>query len=169
LPRNSLQPLLIARLLTILLVGSVIVCPAADGTTTPDPEGYGKATATILCDCGCHPQSVHDCACGRAAEMRNDMLAMSRQGMSGDEIIASYVERFGEQIRVSPTGTGFNLVAWLGPPLGLLMAALMLFFTLSRWSRRREATVDAAPAPASPDGVADVYHDRLRDALEKME
>ena len=37
-----------------------------------------------------------------------------------------------------------------------VLAALMLFFTLSRWSRRREATVNAAPAPAPPDGVADV-------------
>jgi cytochrome c-type biogenesis protein CcmH len=135
-----------------------------------DAAAYDHATRTILCDCGCHPQSVHECACGRAAQMRGDIRALVEQGMSGDEVVASYVERFGDQIRIAPTATGFNLVAWLGPFAALLLASGLLFVMLSRWSRRREPGA-AAEIPVTPEAPRqnDPYHDRLREALEKLE
>lgn len=134
-----------------------------------DAAGYEDATRTILCDCGCHPQSVHDCACGRAAEMRREIHdEMTRDCLSGDALIALYIERHGEQIRIAPTGTGFNLVAWLGPLVGLLGATLVLFLVLRGWSRKRDPVhEDDTPAAAVPED--DAYRDRLRDALENME
>jgi cytochrome c-type biogenesis protein CcmH/NrfF len=131
-----------------------------------DQEGYEKATTTLLCDCGCHPQSVHACACGRAAEMRDEMRAMIASGMSGDEVIAHYVKQGGEQVLIVPEAQGFNLVAWLGPLVALLGATGVLFLVLRRWSGRRAASIE--PLEAAP-AAGDPYHDRLRDALERFE
>jgi cytochrome c-type biogenesis protein CcmH/NrfF len=141
--------------------------PADAAETCFDPAEYETATRTILCDCGCHPQSVHDCACGRAAEMRDEIrTTMAEQCLSADELVALYVERHGEQIRVAPTATGFNLVAWLGPSLGLLSALALMLVVLRRWSRRHPAVgTEAAPVePLDPD-----YRERLRRALEGLE
>jgi cytochrome c-type biogenesis protein CcmH/NrfF len=143
--------------------------PAQEPAACFDERGYEQATRTILCDCGCHPQSVHDCACGRAAEMRREIRdEMVAECLSGDDLIALYVERHGDQIRIAPTAAGFNLVAWLGPLVALLGASTLIFFVLRRWSGRREAP---APVAAAPEGAAgdDSYRDRLRDALESME
>jgi cytochrome c-type biogenesis protein CcmH len=155
-------------LLTLLPAFTVT---AAEAPASFDAAAYEEATKTILCDCGCHPQSVHDCACGRAAEMREEIQALVQQGMTGEEIIASYVQRFGEQIRVAPTADGFNLVAWLGPLLGLLGASVMLFVMLTRWSRRRAVVLEQAQAapPVEPSRDAETYRQRLRQAVEELE
>ena len=151
-----------------MLAASLLVSSlgAQEAPASFDQEGYEKATTTILCDCGCHPQSVHACACGRAAEMRDEMHGMIASGLSGDEVIAHYVEQGGEQVLIVPEAHGFNLLAWLGPLGGLLAASAVLLLVLRRWSGRRAAAIEPLAAPPAAD---DPYHDRLRDALERFE
>jgi cytochrome c-type biogenesis protein CcmH len=154
------------RLLPALALGVWLLC----GLPAPaafDEAEYEKAARTILCDCGCHPQSVHDCACGRAAEMRREIAAMIEQGRSGEEVIGLYVQQHGEKIRIAPTTRGFNLVAWLGPLAGLVLATACLVLLERRWSRRPPV----APAPPATLPVSatadDPYQARLRQELEQ--
>lgn len=130
---------------------------------------YEKAISTLLCDCGCHPQSVKACACGRAAELRNEMQAMIAGGMDGEEVIADYVARKGEQIRIAPVARGFNLVAWLGPLIGLIVTSVGMVWVIWRWSKNApsEASEPACPTTQSPED--EHYRERLRAALERME
>jgi cytochrome c-type biogenesis protein CcmH/NrfF len=135
-----------------------------------DQAGFDLATSTILCDCGCHPQSVHDCACGRAAEMRDEIRALVEGGMTGDQVVAKYVAEHGDQIRIAPRAVGFNLVAWLGPLLVLLAASGAMALVLRRWSaRRRESQEPQAPASVDSPPEDDPYRQRLDRALENME
>jgi len=123
---------------------------------------------TILCDCGCHPQSVHACACGRAAEMREEIAAALTGGgpggrpQSAKQVIAAYVARYGEKIRIAPTKRGFNLVAWLGPSIALLTAGVALSLALRRW----RAHSPGVPVPAGvPADLDPAYLQRLRREL----
>ncbi len=120
---------------------------------------YSRAIETIRCDCGCHPQSVADCACGRAAEMRREIAAQIDQGRSAEEVIAAYVARHGEQIRIVPEARGFSLVAWLGPLVLLPVAAWLVVAVLRRWRRRVEPALPAL----DPD---DPYLARVERELE---
>ncbi len=140
--------------------------PAVVAPTGPAGQAYEQAANTILCDCGCHPQSVKECACGRAEQMRAAIAADAAQGKSGDQIVAAYVARYGQKILVSPPATGFNLVAWTGPAIGLVAAALLIGLTIRRW----RAVSAAAPAEGAPlaGGVDESYRARLRDDLEKI-
>ena len=152
--------------LTLLALG-----PAAVAFDTAE---YEKAARAILCDCGCHPQSTYACACGRAAEMRKEIALLVESGpqdgdgsgMSGDEVIAWYVEQFGEKVRVVPTKSGFNLVAWIGPFIGLLAASSLLLLLLRRWSASAASAPDVAAVGVAPD---DPYLARLHADLEKLE
>lgn len=134
-----------------------------------DSVEYEKAISAILCDCGCHPQSVKDCACGRAAEMRDEMRAMIAGGMSGEQVIDDYVARNGEQIRVAPVASGFNLVAWIGPLIGLLLASFGLLWLIRRWSRESAADEAMPVATVLDTREDDPYRERLRAAMERME
>lgn len=126
---------------------------------------YLKAATTILCDCGCHPQSVHACACGRAEELRGIVAAEVRSGKSGEAVIAAFVAEKGEKILIAPKSEGFNLVAWLGPLAGLFLSAAVLALVLRRW--KRSGAVAASPAPAAPREGA--WDDRLRREMEEFD
>jgi len=127
-------------------------------------SAFEQAATMLLCDCGCHPQSVKDCACGRAEELRVSLASDASSGKSGDEIVAAYVARHGQKILVSPPASGFNLVAWMGPAVGLLGAAVLIVLTIRRW-RRASAALPAQSAPASSDDDA-AYLARLRREVE---
>ena len=58
-------------------------------------QAYEKAARAILCDCGCHPQSVLECACSHAEGMRRDIAAEAANGKSAEAIVAGYVARSG--------------------------------------------------------------------------
>ena len=131
-----------------------------------DPVEVEKATRTILCDCGCHPQSVHDCACGRAAEMRAEMTQLVEGGMTGEQVLAKYVDERGKQILVAPTADGFNLVAWTGPFVALLIGGSLVLFILRRWARTHSSTITApVPIPATDNA----YVKRLQEQLKEFE
>ncbi len=135
------------------------------------PEGaasraYEEAATTILCDCGCHPQSVKECACGRAEEMRVAIAADATSGQSGEQIIAAYVAKYGQKILVSPPASGFNLVAWVGPAIGFLGATIVIASVVLRW--RRVAAAHPPETPPPPDAADATYLARLRDDLEDL-
>lgn len=128
---------------------------------------YEIAAKTILCDCGCHPQSIFECACARAAEMRDEVRAVVEQGKTGEEVIAAYVAKYGEKIRIAPTSEGFNLLAWAGPGVGILTAALLVALLLRRW--KAKAALEpalAAPAPLAP---GDPYAARLESEMKDLD
>ena len=124
---------------------------------------YERAARAILCDCGCHPQSVLECACGHAQEMREAIAAEAAAGKSAEAIIAGYVARSGESILVVPKAEGFNLLAWLGPGVGLLVAILGVAALVRRWKSRRPS-----PAVETPSPPADADLARLRRAIDEI-
>ena len=126
---------------------------------------YEHAATALLCDCGCNPQSIKECACSRAEELRVSLAADAASGQTGDAIIAAYVAKHGQKILVAPPASGFNLIAWTGPAIGLLGAAVMIAVMLKRWQRASAARPrDTAPPVAAAD---DPYLARLRKEIEE--
>lgn len=145
----------------------LFVALLSPATVADDEAEYLKAAETVLCDCGCHPQSVAACACGRAAELRGDMRAMVAGGMTGEEVIASYVAKHGEKILIAPDAEGFNLLAWLGPIAMLFGGIVGMVFLVRRWSPKKGAGGGEPPGDElSPD---DPYVTKLRRELEDMQ
>ena len=160
-----------AGLLFLLVLG-----PAADDAT----DEYLEVIRTIRCDCGCHPQSVEACACGRAEELRAIIRGqtMGRNGaepLTAEAIIARYVAEHGEQIRIAPAATGFNLIAWLGPLVGLVLGLFAAIALVRHLARGRagmpvEALAGIPPGDvAAPISTDDPYRKRLRDQLEERD
>lgn len=143
----------------------MVVSLVTTQVTAFDQAGFDEAAGQILCDCGCHPQSVAACTCGRAAEMREEIRGMIASGMSGRDVIDDYVARHGEKILIAPEATGFNLLAWIGPMFLLLGGVASLFLLVRRWSRRRDAESDTVTPPAVD--ADDPYAARLRREIEE--
>jgi cytochrome c-type biogenesis protein CcmH/NrfF len=125
---DALLPLL---RLPVVLFCALLCFPVTAAAVTQ--EQLQVVTEAILCDCGCHPQSVHSCACGRADEMEA-MIGdrMEREGLDGVAMLKLWIEENGEASLLVPKAKGFSLVAWLGPVLALPLALFGLFLLLKR-------------------------------------
>jgi cytochrome c-type biogenesis protein CcmH len=168
LPEPSLHLVRLRRVRRLAMVALWTLLAAGAPVWGFDSAGYEKATKTILCDCGCHPQSVADCACGRAAAMREDIRKKIASGMSGEAVIAAYVAEYGEKILITPEASGFNLVAWVGPFVLLALGIAGLILLVRRWSGRLRAEAGAEPAVAVGPPADDAYASRLRREIEDL-
>ncbi len=97
-----------------------------------------------------------------ANRMRNFIRARIAAGDTKSEIKRRLVADFGEQVLASPPKRGFNLLAWVIPPVAALAGAVVLGVLAVRWSRGRAA----APAATAPDSALDR---RIDDELARLD
>ena len=57
---------------------------------------------------------------------------MIDNGQSSDQIIQSYVAKYGQTVLAAPTKSGFNLTAWAIPFLAFFLGGTLLFVYLKR-------------------------------------
>jgi cytochrome c-type biogenesis protein CcmH len=109
----------------------------------------------------CQGESVANSPALIAQQMRGVIRQQLQSGKSEQEVIAYFVDRYGEQIVWSPPWQGFTLLAWLMPIVLLLIGVLLLFFTLHDWriSSRSHATLGGEAELANID-EADLEHYR---------
>jgi len=114
----------------------------------------------------CQGESVDNSPALIAQQMRGVIRQQLQSGKSEQEVIAYFVDRYGEQIAWSPPWQGFTLLAWLVPIALLLIGGFLLFFTLHDWhaSSLSHATLESEAELANID-EADLEH--YREQLEQ--
>ena len=128
------------RLLVALVVALAVVSPAAASEQNPTlPE----LERELICPT-CH-ESLAASSSPIADRMRAFIRARIAAGDTKSEIKAKLVDQFGESVLAAPPKSGFNLLAWLLPLAGIVVAATILGVLAYRWSRGRKA-----PDPADP-------------------
>jgi len=95
-----------------------------------------EVESNLMCTCGCS-MALYSCECGTASKMRNKIQSMISQGKDKDQIVASFVDLYGEKILSAPTKTGFNLTAWVTPFLVIGIVGVFLLKSMKRWKGKR--------------------------------
>lgn len=125
---------------TAMLVAVVgPVRPAWARTTVNDVAQY------LTCQCGCG-LTVANCDnphCEFAVPVKHQIAKMLAKGMNKDQILASFVHKYGIKILAEPPAHGFNLLAWVMPFLAILIGGGFIALVLGRWRRS---------SPSLPDG-----------------
>jgi cytochrome c-type biogenesis protein CcmH/NrfF len=104
-----------------------------------------------------------------ADRMRDFIRARHDAGDTKGEVREKLVAEFGEGVLAAPPAEGFNLLAWLLPIGGALVAALALGLLAWRWTRGETAE---RPADASSNGRATLDPElerRLDEELARFE
>lgn len=132
-------------LLTLRLIISVFafVGLAAASQYTPEVEREAARVTGSVMSPFCPGRLIADCPSPAAIELREQIRKRIAAGETAEGIQAELLETYGEFVRAAPTGKGFDLAAWLVPPLALAVAAVAVML----WMRRRGAKV----APESAD------------------
>ncbi len=91
--------------------------------------------------CPGEPLNIDRCSGGN--QMRAAISSMLSEGKSKQQILDYFVAQFGDSILTTVPKKGFNLVAYLGPIVGLLVGIPVALLIIRRWgSANRQATND---------------------------
>jgi cytochrome c-type biogenesis protein CcmH len=132
-------------LTAVMLLSLALVPPAVASESQPT---LAEIESEVVCPT-CHT-TLDQSSSPVALRMRTFIRARIAAGDTKSEIKSKLVEDFGEQVLASPPKRGFNLLAWVLPPVLVVAAGATLAVLAVRWSRRRDpATVDEA-APSDP-------------------
>jgi len=129
------------KLLAVLVIALAVVAPAAASEQSPTlPE----LERELICPT-CH-ETLAASTSPIAERMRVFIRARIAAGDTKSEIKDKLVDQFGESVLAAPPKSGFNLLAWLLPLVGIVLAAGVVGFLAYRWSRSRKAE---EPAPSA--------------------
>ena len=109
----------------------------------------------------CQSLSVADSPSETATQMRGIIRERLAAGESPEQVRASFVEKYGDWILLSPPKSGFTLLVWVVPYIGLGIGLVLVAVLVRRWTRAPRAAV-----PAQLD--ADV-RERIRREMSEMD
>lgn len=134
----------------------------------PSPERIKQVASELVCLCGsCNRESLATCVCTAfAVPEREGIGRQLTSGMSPEEIVASYVERFGNSVLIEPPPGGARWISRLTPVLVLIAGILSVLAVLNRWLRRNADRVAESPPQG---GDRSGYESRLREELARMD
>ena len=128
-------------LLAVLVVALAAVAPAAASEQSPTlPE----LERELICPT-CH-ESLAASNSPIAERMRAFIRARIAAGDTKSEIKGKLVDQFGESVLAAPPKSGFNLLAWVLPLAGIVIAAGVVGLLAYRWSRGRKGAEASEPS-----------------------
>ena len=123
----------------------------------------------IHCTCGCN-LDVYTCrttdfTCAVSPAMHARVVALAREGKTGQQILDQFVRENGVAILMAPPKHGFNLAGYFVPSLVIVVSGAILTLVLRRWARAVPAPVAPRPSAvaASPEEL-----ERLRRELDRL-
>lgn len=132
---------------------------AADPTPTPViTDDQVNAIAKQLYCPVCENIPLDVCGTVACAQWRELIREKLQQGWTEEQIKAYFVEQYGDRVLATPPARGFNLLAYLLPPVLILAGVFILWRALKAWYRplpAAEATPDDAEA-STPEDLEDI-------------
>jgi cytochrome c-type biogenesis protein CcmH len=155
-------------------VAAAAVLATASAWAAPPPRAAAPASAATRVD----EQTVHDVAselrcvvcqslsvADSPSETANQMRGIIRErlaaGESPEQVRAYFVEKYGDWILLSPPKSGFTLLVWVLPYVGLGVGLVLITVLVRRWSR--------APHPAVPAQIDPAVRERIRREMSEMD
>ena len=140
-----------------------------------DPEENAAEIQAIelrlACNCGCTLDvftcRTTDFSCTYSPKLHREVLALRNDGMSAQQVIDAFVDKYGEKALMAPKPKGFNLAGYLVPGAVITAAGAALAFVVGR--RRAVAAAPAGSANLAPTDSSPEELERLRRALDEVE
>lgn len=151
---KSMRTVLIICLLTLLVTPGQVWAG----------DDYDEIINSLMCPaCLSHGEILANGVDGGAEQAKEDIKQRLAAGQTKEEIINAYVSMYGEQILAVPTKSGFNLLAWVIPPMAAAGGIGLVYFAISRWVRNHSVR----PEPKAGPAVDAVDEERLQEEMRK--
>ena len=124
------------------------------------------------CDDKCGKVLIN-CTCDTSKETRKTLTGKLESGLTVDQIVKQYVDKYGETILSAPTKSGFNLSAWIMPFAALAIGGFGVRKVIKSWTRKASTEQDAEASGEESESEANTpsgkYSKRLADELDRLD
>lgn len=161
-----MKPRRLASALALLVVFSLQV-PSMASAAPRAKVSLLDAESQLICT-SCHePLEL-----AQSPEAQREKAFVASLIVKGDtmaQIKSSMVAQYGVAVLGEPPARGFNLLAYLLPPVLLVLGAVFLIWSLPKWrARSRAAAAAAAKSPAQAVALDPEEEQRLDDELARF-
>ena len=157
---------------TASMILLAIVAPAAvqaqDGGVVSKSPQQRQLEQKIICMCGssgCVHSTLENCpmrpVCHGHTAQTGEIQSLLNDGRNVNQVLASFVEKYGVAVLAVPPNTGFNALAWLLPYALGALGLVMILVTARRWSRPAAAVAGGSESQVDP-GLDARLDDELR-------
>ncbi|MGH7501595.1 MAG: cytochrome c-type biogenesis protein [Longimicrobiales bacterium] len=147
----------LAQLIPATIVALSLVPVAGDAQTSRDTtpviveetriDVLVREVASDLRCVVCQGLSLQDSPSSLAQNMRAIIREQLEAGKTPEEVKQHFVASYGEFILLEPEARGFNLTVYVLPVLALILGAIVIAFSVRRWSRSPANPSDSRPDP----------------------
>jgi cytochrome c-type biogenesis protein CcmH len=102
---------------------------------------YNDLGHKMMCVCGCN-QILIECnhlGCPDSDRMLGELRTALSQGKDDNAILVAFQDEYGPTVLAAPMLTKFNVIAWVVPPILLLMGIGGTVLLVRRWRLRAAA------------------------------
>jgi cytochrome c-type biogenesis protein CcmH len=114
-----------------------------------DPASrFTRLNHRLMCTCGCS-EILGECnhvGCQSSGQELDELHKDISAGMNDQQILDSFVAKYGATVLAAPSTHGFDLVAWIAPFAVFAAALLGTILLVRRWT----GGMDQYPAAAGP-------------------
>jgi len=152
-------------ILHTLLITFFIIAAVLDASAAKSIDDQVKEIAYLLMCPVCQGQSVGESNSNLAHDMRDIIRKQLEEGKSKEEILAYFVNSYGESILASPPPKGINWLLWLLPGVVIVFGGLgiILFLYKSQSNKNDDKHTSENTRPE----VDNDYIKRIEEELEK--
>ncbi len=161
---DTVKNVLNIGLLTVLTLAAALATACLTVSEAGVPDIEQRATAlnkSIMCPV-CPGESIDQSQNSLSIQMRSIVRDKLGEGWTDRQIKDFLVERYGPSVLMEPPTSGFNLAAWVVPPVAFALAVVALLLTLKWMRMSAEAERQAEEETARDRGD---YVSRIEDAL----
>lgn len=141
-----------------------------EGAFEPHPEG--EEAISRLYSPYCPGFMLQVCTATQSALLRDSIHAFAYEGWSSDELVEWMIENHGEEYRAVPETSGWGVLAWILPPLAILVGVIVVVAAVRRFRPPSEVRgVGEGDTDAEYAGAAITMEEqaRLRSAIREIE
>ena len=147
----------------IILLCWLVWASLIHAAVAPDLEDQTRALATELRCVVCQNLSVADSPSEMAQQMRAIVREQLQAGKTPEQVKDFFVSKYGEWVLLKPKTSGFGLLLWLLPYVGLTLGVITALWFVRRWARRKTL---AAQSPVS-GGMERIRSEIARERMEQ--
>ena len=158
---KPLIPLSAFALFLAAIMTFTLACASDEELPTLEARAQ-EINKTVMCPV-CPGESIDQSQHPRAKAMRGVVNEKLAEGSTNDEIRQFFVERYGPSVLLEPPREGLNWLVWVVPPLGIVAAAVALYFVL------RLAVRSSPRSNGTPDDGSSLTEAELDDYFRRIE